>query len=73
LSQPAANPNMMARAPAPPQRSSSFAMGLPQIRTVGDFHALQRANTDMNHPLSAMATAMSPLGTEHLDFNTLPR
>ncbi|KAL1842784.1 hypothetical protein VTJ49DRAFT_4269 [Mycothermus thermophilus] len=67
------NGNMMARAPQQPQRSSSFAaMGLPQIRTVGDFHALQRANTDMNHPLSAMA--MSPLGPEHhLDFNTLAR
>jgi hypothetical protein len=64
LSQAASNNNLMAK--APPQRTNSTfgGMALPQIRTVGDFHALQRANTDMN-PM-----AMSPLGPD-LDFNTL--
>ncbi|AEO63187.1 ec966eca-d234-4fc7-8246-8541cd6cc60f [Thermothielavioides terrestris] len=59
--------NMMARAP-PPQRANSYAMGVP-IRTVGDFQALQRANSDMN---SMGSMGMSALGPE-LDFNTLPR
>jgi hypothetical protein len=65
LSQAASNNNLMAKAPPPQRTSSTFGgMALPQIRTVGDFHALQRANTDMN-PM-----AMSPLGPD-LDFNTL--
>lgn len=67
--------NMMAR--PVPQRASSFAMptpmatppmATPQIRTVGDFHALQRANSEMN--------VTSPLGAHmgsEMDFNTLPR
>jgi hypothetical protein len=59
--------NMMAR--PPPQRAHSFAMTTPQIRTIGDFHALQRANSDMN--------TMSPLGITNMgsemDFNTLSR
>ncbi|KAK3988575.1 putative maltose fermentation regulatory protein [Cladorrhinum sp. PSN332] len=55
------------------QRANSYAMGHhpPPIRTVGDFQALQRTNSDMN-PLSPMATmGMSTMGGE-LDFNTLP-
>jgi hypothetical protein len=60
--------NMMAR--QAPQRANSFNMTTtPQIRTIGDFHALQRANSDMN--------VMSPLGINNMgtemDFNTLPR
>ncbi|KAK3326226.1 hypothetical protein B0H66DRAFT_617150 [Apodospora peruviana] len=58
--------NMMSR-PPPPQRTSSFALG-PPIRTVGDFHALQRANSDMG---SMNSLGLSPMGTE-LDFNTIP-
>ncbi len=67
--------NSMARAPPPgpgpgaPQRANSFAMGLPQIRTVGDFQALQRVNSDMN-PMGSLG--LSPLGPD-LDFNTLTR
>jgi hypothetical protein len=65
------NNKLMARAPVPiPQRANSFALGgLPQIRTVGDFQALQRANTDMN----AMGSlGMSPLGPD-MDFSSIPR
>lgn len=65
--------NSMAHAPPPqqqqPQRANSFAMGLPQIRTVGDFQALQRVSSDMN-PMGSLG--MSPLGPD-LDFNTLTR
>jgi hypothetical protein len=68
LAQGVSNNNMMARAP-PPQRTNSFAMGLPQVRTVGDFQALQRANSDMS---TMGSLGMSPLGPD-LDFNTLPR
>jgi hypothetical protein len=69
LAQAVNNGNLMARAPAP-QRANSFAMNnLPQIRTVGDFQALQRSNTDMN-PMGSLG--MSPLGPD-LDFNTLSR
>src|SRR3569833_22320 len=46
-----------------PQRSNSFAMPPPPIRTVGDFQALQRANSDMS--------TKGSMGLE-LDFNTLP-
>jgi len=61
--------NMMGRQ-APPQRANSFNMtATPQIRTIGDFHALQRANSDMN--------VISPLGINNMggemDFNTLAR
>ncbi|KAH6850410.1 hypothetical protein B0I37DRAFT_113645 [Chaetomium sp. MPI-CAGE-AT-0009] len=69
LGQAANNNNLMARAQAP-QRANSFAVNVPQIRTVGDFQALQRSNTDMNHPMSSLG--MSPLGPD-LDFNTLSR
>jgi len=62
------NNNLIPR--APPQRANSFAVNLPQIRTVGDFQALQRSNTDMNHPMSSLG--MSPLGPD-MDFNTLSR
>jgi hypothetical protein len=60
--------NMMPR--QAPQRANSFNMAAnPQIRTIGDFHALQRANSDMN--------VISPLGINNMatemDFNTLPR
>lgn len=65
--------NMMAR--PPPQRANSFALGPPPIRTVGDFQALQRTNSDLN-PMSPMSP-MGPIGMNsmgaELDFNTLPR
>jgi len=57
--------NMMAR--QAPQRTNSFAN--PQIRTIADFHALQRAGSDMN--------VISPLGINNMgtemDFNTMAR
>ncbi|CAK7237608.1 hypothetical protein SEUCBS140593_010032 [Sporothrix eucalyptigena] len=49
------------------QRSSGFGLNAQQLRTVGDFQALQRANSDMS---SLGPIAMNGLGTE-LDFNTL--
>ncbi|KAL1876825.1 hypothetical protein VTK73DRAFT_9202 [Phialemonium thermophilum] len=52
-----------------PQRANSFAIGPHQIRTVGDFHALQRASSDMN-PISAIGV---PNIRSDLDFNTLSR
>lgn len=57
--------NMMGR--QQPQRSNSFA---PQIRTIGDFHALQRANTSDLSPMTPLG--ISNMGPE-LDFNSLPR
>ena len=51
-----------------PQRTASFALP-PQVRTVGDFQALQRANSGMD-PMSPLG--MNPMGTE-INFNTLPR
>jgi len=68
LAQAVNNNALMGRA-QPPQRANSFAMNLPQIRTVGDFQALQRSNTDMS---SIGQLGMSPLGPD-LDFNTLSR
>jgi hypothetical protein len=69
IAQAVSNNNLMARAP-PPQRTNSFAMGgLPQIRTVGDFQALQRVNSDMN-PMGSLG--MSPLAPD-MDFNSLSR
>ncbi|OIW29457.1 hypothetical protein CONLIGDRAFT_327868 [Coniochaeta ligniaria NRRL 30616] len=60
--------NMMSR--QAPQRANSFNMtATPQIRTVGDFQALQRGNSDMN-VMSPMG--INSMGTE-MDFNTLPR
>lgn len=50
-----------------PQRSNSFVMPPPQVRTVGDFHALQRANSDLS---SLGVMGMGGLGHE-MDFNTL--
>jgi len=50
-----------------PQRSNSFALQARQIRTVGDFQALQRANSDMS---TINQLAMGSMGTE-IDFNTL--
>lgn len=68
LSQAVGSNNLLARAP-PPQRSNSFALGLPHLRTVGDFQALQRASSDM----STLGTlGISPMGPD-LDFNTIPR
>jgi hypothetical protein len=64
LNQGVGNNSMMSR--GTPQRANTFAM-LPQIRTVGDFHSLQRTNTDVN-----MGTmGMNSMGPD-LDFNTLP-
>jgi len=56
--------------PQQPQRANSFAIGGPQIRTVGDFHALQRVNSDMS-TMNTLA-AMNSMGRE-MDFNTLAR
>ncbi|KAL2263278.1 hypothetical protein VTK26DRAFT_7468 [Humicola hyalothermophila] len=66
LAQAVGNNNLLGR--LPPQRSNSFAMGVPQIRTVGDFQALQRANTDAMGNSLGMNTM-----PQELDFNTLPR
>ncbi|KAK0636377.1 hypothetical protein B0T17DRAFT_483367 [Bombardia bombarda] len=62
------NGNSMMGRPQPPHRTNSFALG-PQVRTVGDFQALQRANSDMG-PIGSLG--MNSMGTE-IDFNTLPR
>lgn len=59
--------NLMQR--AQPQRTNSFAIPTQQLRTVGDFHVLQRANSDMSTMGSLGITSM---GAE-MDFNTLPR
>ena len=61
--------NMMGRQPL--QRTNSFAMGgqPAQIRTVGDFHAIQRSGSDVN-PMTPLG--LSNMGPE-MDFNTLPR
>ncbi|KAM7218279.1 hypothetical protein V8F06_006342 [Rhypophila decipiens] len=67
LGQALSSNSIMSR-PPPPQRTASFAMG-PPIRTVGDFHALQRASSDLG---SMNPMGISSMGTE-LDFNTLPR
>lgn len=60
--------NMMARQ-APPRANSFNMTANPQIRTIGDFHALQRAGSDLN--------AMSPMGINtvgtDMDFSTLAR
>lgn len=64
MGQPGGSNGLIAR-PQPPQRANSYAIGGPQIRTVADFHALQRVNSDM--------TTMGTLGmARDLDFNTLP-
>ena len=68
IAQAVSSSNLMARAP-PPQRTNSFAMGLPQIRTVGDFQALQRVNSELN-PMGSLG--MSPLAPD-MDFNSLSR
>jgi hypothetical protein len=62
--------NLMSR--PQPQRTGSFALGPPPIRTVGDFQALQRTNSDMT-PMSPLSTmGIGSMGNE-MDFNTLPR
>jgi hypothetical protein len=61
--------NMMSRQQPQPQRTNSFAMTPQGIRTIGDFHAVQRANSDMG--------GIGPMGTNamniEMDFNTMPR
>ncbi|CAP72982.1 uncharacterized protein PODANS_2_4060 [Podospora anserina S mat+] len=60
--------NMMSR-PQAQQRTSSFALGPTPIRTVGDFQALQRTNSDMT-PMSPLhPMGMGSMGNE-MDFNT---
>jgi hypothetical protein len=57
-----------------PPRANSFAHPQPsQLRTVGDFQALQRTNSDMTAmtPLSVMGSSSGGMSTE-IDFNTLP-
>lgn len=68
LGQPLSSNGIPLSRPPPPQRTASFAMG-PPIRTVGDFHALQRASSDLG---SMNPMGLPSMGTE-LDFNTLPR
>lgn len=67
LAQTVGSNGLLAR--APPQRSDSFPIGMPQLRTVGDFQALQRANSDMSTVGNLGMGSMGP----DLDFNTLPR
>ncbi|KAK0619346.1 hypothetical protein B0T14DRAFT_430413 [Immersiella caudata] len=67
MGQPIATNGLLSRPQA--QRANSFAIGGPQLRTVGDFQALQRVNSDMT-PMNTMG--MNTMGRE-LDFNTLPR
>ncbi|KAL2175159.1 uncharacterized protein P884DRAFT_206932 [Thermothelomyces heterothallicus CBS 202.75] len=68
LGQTVNNNTLIARAP-PPQRANTFGMNLPHLRTVGDFQALQRSNSEVN---SMGQLGMSPLGPD-LDFNGLSR
>ena len=58
--------NGMMHRPQGPQRSNSFAMAQPRI-TVGDFQALQRANTDLG---AIGAMNMSNMGPD-MNFNGL--
>ncbi|KAK0652868.1 hypothetical protein B0T16DRAFT_455202 [Cercophora newfieldiana] len=67
LGQPIGNNGLLSR--PQPQRANSFAIGGPQLRTVGDFQALQRVNSDMT---TMSSLGMNTMGRE-LDFNTLPR
>lgn len=61
---------MMTRAPSQAHRCNSFAVSqAPLVRAVGDFHAVQRANTDLS---SMTGISMSSMGSE-MDFNTTPR
>jgi hypothetical protein len=68
LSSPMNGNSMMGRQPQV-QRANTFAMSPQEIRTIGDFHAVQRANSDLN-AMSPMG--MSSMGSE-MDFNTIPR
>jgi hypothetical protein len=63
--------SLMGRQPPPPPRANSFAMvQQPSIpRTVGDFHALQRANSESSSTMTTLA-GMATLGTE-MDFGGL--
>lgn len=61
--------NVMAR--QTPSRASSFAMAPnPQIRTIGDFQAMQRANSDMSTLSSLGINNGLQVGTE-MDFSAL--
>lgn len=53
-----------------PQRANSFAIPPSQIRTVEDFHALQRANASDLSPMTPMG--MNGMGSE-MDFSTMAR
>lgn len=77
---PGMNPNNMMARPVS-QRANTFAMQTQQLRTIGDFQALQRGSSDMNpmSPLgvpnmgSNMTPNMGPGMTTEMDFNTLSR
>jgi hypothetical protein len=58
-----ANSLLGAMSRQPPQRASSFAMQSSIPRTIGDFHALQRANSETSSNMAGMAG----LGSE-MDF-----
>lgn len=71
LGQPMGGNGMLSR--PPPQRANSFAIGAQSLRTVGDFQALQRVNSDMTTMNTlGMGGGINTMGRE-LDFNTLPR
>jgi hypothetical protein len=60
--------------PGPVSRAASFAVPSQQIRTIGDFHALQRASSDMSSlgqlGMQGGMQGSLPMNTK-LDFNTL--
>ncbi|KAL2162874.1 hypothetical protein VTH06DRAFT_6710 [Thermothelomyces fergusii] len=65
----AVNGNALIGRVPPPQRANTFGMNVHHLRTVGDFQALQRSNSEMN---SMGQLGMNPLGPD-LDFNALAR
>jgi hypothetical protein len=67
--------------PPPPQRATSFTMGPghgqpggpQQLRTVGDFQTLQRANTDMpmGGTMDSLGINTHSMGGNPMDYNSL--
>lgn len=56
-----------------PNRANSFALAQnPQVRTIGDFQALQRTNSEMSamNPMGGMNNALGQAGAD-MDFSTL--
>jgi len=67
LAQTVSSTSLLARVQPQQHRTHSFAMGMSQLRAVGGFQALQRANTDVMNPLT-----LNTMGTT-IDFNALQR